>query len=164
MGMNEAALRTRLAMAVAQADGEVAPEERELIRKQAEARLRELSHAQRRRLETTLQGLEDKLHDDRAIATELSTALGEPERLELLAQLFDVALADGCFVPEERLLLERIYQLLHTDSEHFDRLLRNALQHKPTRDSDPELNALFERLRQRRLREKLEELLVPPEV
>lgn len=117
-------LMARLGMAVATADQQLAAEETDMIRRHAKRRLEALGCGGYGSLLASIDKLRGGGVDVDGAVKRLVQFLSRDEQRKLLEHLFDVAVADGVFVPEEEELLRRLYSRLDVEQEHFDRLMR----------------------------------------
>ena len=94
--------RVELEMALARADGHVADAEIKEMQKHAEERLGGLSVSERANLASALQRLRTSDVAIEPLAQALRARLSAADRRQLIEQLFDVAIADGVFLPQGR--------------------------------------------------------------
>jgi uncharacterized tellurite resistance protein B-like protein len=115
---------TRLGFVLAGADDQISPQEITVIRAEARRRVDGLGINAHATLAASVEQLGSQNVDVDRMARDIKSRLSPDEQRQLLEHLFDIAVADGVFVPKEEQFLRQIAQHLDVDEAHFERLVR----------------------------------------
>jgi len=130
----------RLGMALARSDNDLDEREVEELQRHAQRRLATHSEEEAEALGEVIDRLRAEEMDVEATAERIAENLSPEEQQQVLDYLFDVAVADGVFLPQEK-ALRQLHERLHFDTEYFERLIRlcnvtaKNVVHQPASDS-----------------------------